>query len=218
MNRKKVAILISLTFLIVVATIIIGYNKTQSTKKDYSLNYIFPDLKEKINDVHSIKVLNNETEIKIKKIKEEWVIENLHNYPARFDLIRSNLISLATLKKLEPKTKRPELYKNLHVEDTNEKNSKSTLITIKNKENSTLASLLVGKRARIHDHFYVRPTKSEQAWLAQGLLNLRVTPVEWAEREILNITPEEIQTISVSHENGHNWSIAHNKDNEKFEF
>ena len=57
------------------------------------------------------------------------------------------LLGLADLAFVEPKTKKPDLYPRLELEDADKKGAKSTLVTVSDDKGSLLGEIIAGKRS-----------------------------------------------------------------------
>ena len=62
---------------------------------------LYPNLLEGSNRVSQIKVRNNEREITLIKVEQEWMISENDNFLAKIEPIRRALLQVAGLKKIE---------------------------------------------------------------------------------------------------------------------
>jgi len=106
---------------------------------------LFPELLEEINDVRAILVTTREGAFTIERGETAWVV-NEKTYPAAADQIQRVLVGVAQLRTVEAKTRNPELYSKLQLEDVSEPEAKSVWLQLRGPDEKTLASLIVGKQ------------------------------------------------------------------------
>ncbi|MFV2056457.1 MAG: hypothetical protein ACC707_08305, partial [Thiohalomonadales bacterium] len=134
-------------------------DSVQDTQKDVKL---FPGLAEKINSVKELIISQGPKTVTIKLNDNEWQVVDSDNYPADMSKVKQTIIRIADFDILEAKTSKESSYAKLGVEDTDAKNSKSKLITLKDGSAVELAALIVGKQRSSNisnsntDSLYVR--------------------------------------------------------------
>ncbi|MGH8580913.1 MAG: DUF4340 domain-containing protein, partial [Gammaproteobacteria bacterium] len=133
-----------------------------------------------------------------------------HGYSALFTRVQELAFALTELNIIEPKTKDKARYAQLGVEDI--KGADSTSITLKDKQGQTLASLIVGKEriakgGNVRSR-YVRPVGGEQAFLVEGTLDVSAEAADWMEKNLVDISPERIQSVTIAHPGGETVSLS----------
>jgi hypothetical protein len=173
-------------------------SKQRAPESELAQSALFPGLAEHVNDVARIEVKSKEKKTTVRKDGEGWVIEDRGGYPALFDKVKAAVVAVADLEVLEPKTSNKELYPRLGVEGIDAEASSSVLVSLADGQSKPLAALLVGKpRTGGPLGTYVRRPDEPQAWLVRGAVEISADPVEWMERELLNIAPERIREITI---------------------
>ena len=173
-------------------------SKQRAPESEVAQSALFPGLAEHINDVARIEVKSKDQKTTVRKDGERWVIEDRGGYPALFDKVKATVVAVADLEVLEPKTTNKELYPRLGVEGIDAEPSSSVLVSLADGQSKPLAALLVGKpRSGGPAGTYVRRPDEPQAWLVRGQVEVSADPVEWMERELLNIAPERIREITI---------------------
>jgi hypothetical protein len=148
--------------------------------------------------VARIEVKSKDQKTTVRKDGERWVIDDRGGYPALFDKVKATVVAVADLEVLEPKTTNKELYPRLGVEGIDAEPSSSVLVSLADGQSKPLAALLVGKpRSGGPLGTYVRRPDEPQAWLVRGQVEVSADPVEWMERDLLNIAPERIREITI---------------------
>jgi uncharacterized protein DUF4340 len=142
-----------------------------------------------------------------------WLVRESSDYPAATDRVRELLLGLARLRRLEPKTRNPEFYAKLGLEDVGAKDSRSARVVVKSADGRLLADLIVGER-RARDassgrrsDLFVRLANDPQSWLVEGRLPDYESPRDWLDSEVLRLDPQRIQEVSVTHPSGEKLTI-----------
>ncbi len=202
MKNRKLFILAMITLVVIIAAGITAKMRAPQTRVEKEL--LFPALAEQINAVNAVTIQSHKNTVTLKQHNGQWVLESADNYPALFNKIRATVLSLSELRIAEEKTSNPELYKRLAVEGP-EHEGRSLLITVKDKADQTLASLIVGdprQSSGSKPGMYVRRPDGQQALLAEGSLQISANQVDWFERSLFNIPPEAVQSVKISYPDG----------------
>jgi Domain of unknown function (DUF4340) len=195
--RKTAFFALSITTVLAVAAAMF-VSKERAPESELAESALFPGLAEHINDVARIEVKSKDQKTTVRKDGERWVIEDRAGFPALFDKVKATVVAVADLEVLEPKTTNKELYPRLGVEGIDAEPSSSVLVQLADGQSKPLAALLVGKpRSGGSPGTYVRRPDEPQAWLVRGRVEVSADPVEWMEREFLNIAPERIREITI---------------------
>jgi hypothetical protein len=137
-----------------------------------------------------------------------WQIVEKDNYPADFSKVKEVVMKVAAFTTIEAKTKIPENYGKLNVEDPTQEDAKSVLVSIKDNADNELAGVIVGRMetgsfATVgQDKTYVRKNKDDQAWLVKGGLVVNDDPSDWVTEEIMNIASSRVKKVEITHEDG----------------
>ena len=205
MKPKTLLMLAGVTLIVILGAIIFGQERED--KPAQSGEFVFPDLMKMINDVGEMTIeTKNETVTLVKK-DNRWGVKEKGGYAAAFEKIKPVLIGMAELKIREPKTKNPDLYDKLGLQDQNAEDSSSTLITLKTKDAKTAATLLLGnqrpgKGTPNVSEMYIRKPGNPQTWLVTGKLPIEKVAGEWLEKDLLNIVSKRVQRVLVTHPGG----------------
>jgi len=196
MRRTAFLALSIATVLAVAAAMFVSTQR--APESEVAQSALFPGLEEHINDVARIEVKSKDQKTTVRRDGERWVIEDRGGYPALFDKVKATVVAVADLEVLEPKTTNKELYPRLGVEGIDAEPSSSVLVHLADGQSKPLAALLVGKpRSDGPAGTYVRRPDEPQAWLVRGQVEVSADPVEWMERDLLNIAPERIREITI---------------------
>jgi len=205
MNQKKqLTVLAAAALIFIIAAFI-----SRPTNNDISDagTKVFPDLFAHANDVTNIKIQTSSAKLTLTKDKDEWKVEENNGYPANMSNIRSLVLGLSNLKRIEPKTSTPENYSRIGLQDVSEKGSTSTHITVFAGQDKKLADVIIGnskqsKADPTQKSYYIRTIDDPQSWLVDGSLPNGWNPKEWLDTEIVNIKRERIKQVKVTHSDG----------------
>jgi hypothetical protein len=164
-----------------------------------------PGLANKLGQVASVDVQGNGLNLTFVRDGDNWLVAQKGDYPAAAGKVRRIVLALADMTLVEPKTRKPDLYPRLEVEDPG--NGKSTLVSVKDKAAAVLAKLIVGKERydRLgagNDGVYVRTPGDPQSWLARGSLDFSDDMANWLDRRIVDIPDNRVARVSLTQADG----------------
>jgi len=192
----------------IITVVLIGTAVLVSQQKETALPQtgqpVFPGLMSKINEVSELVVNAQSKTMTIVRDGESWSVKEKHHYPANMGKIREALIGLGELNFLEAKTKNPELYEKLGLEDVDAEGSISMRVTLKDSAGTTLAEVIVGKQHPSkgnpsQDEVYVRKPGNPQTWLTIGKLSIEKIPSEWLDKDFLEVEPKRVRRVHITH-------------------
>ena len=165
---------------------------------------VFPELKTVINDVTELSVTTQSGTIMLHRQEDTWRLKEKHDYPADLGTVRETLIGLAELTTLEPKTRKPELYEKLGLQDVDAEGSLSTGITLKDATGKAVAVAILGNDRPAqgksgYKELFIRKVGDPQTWLAQGRLTVEKNPGKWLDKELTQIETKRVRRLIVSH-------------------
>jgi hypothetical protein len=203
-NIKTLVILGLVTLVVVLAALFI---QETPTVIEGSGDLMFPDMRARVNDANEIKVSHQSETVTVVRRDHSWVVLEKSNYPAAEDRVRQYLIGLAQLRRLEPKTRKPERYTELGLDDIGEKNTKSAHVSVTDSNGGKIADLIVGDRRPAksdpsESELFVRMQEDPQSWLVEGKLPNYYTTTDWLDKTILKLDRKRIREVNIIHEDG----------------
>jgi hypothetical protein len=117
----------------------------------------------------------------------KWVVEEFYGYPSHAQMVHDIIEGLASLQTLEPKTRRPDLYGKLDVDDPTNPEAKSTRLELFAGDKK-IADLILGRiKSSIagQESMYVRRPDEERAWLAKGKAEAPYNRIGWVNNQFL---------------------------------
>ena len=174
------------------------------------------ELQRRANDAREVVLTRNSGTATLKQQGDRWIFVEKGNYPANGEQVRRVLVELAELRLVESKTRKPDLYPRLQVEDPTAKDGRSTLMTVKDGQGGTIADVVIGRR-RIdrlgggRDSLYVRRKDSDQAWLAAGNVDITGEFQRFLVRPLIDIKAERIAEVATIQPDGTRLVIRRDK-------
>lgn len=204
LGRKTILVLAAVTGVVALAAI---FSKQDSSAIPGQGEPLFPELMAQINDARQVSGISGDGSFTIKRRDNGWVVEEKSNYPADADKVHRLLLGTAQLTRIEPKTRKPELYAQLGVEDVDADGSQSLKFTLKNAGGDELADFILGTRRPATGNpnlseYFVRVPGNPQTWLVEGKLPDDKNPINWVDREILELDSKRVRAVRVTHANG----------------
>ena len=177
MQTKTFQILSGITVAAVVLAIvaILGQPRFEST--DTEGGSILPTLVKDSERLKTVVIRQNGETISLDWDGKFWRAREKHNYLANTERVSNLLVTLAKMSKIEGKTKLPERYNRLEVEDPTSKNARSRQISLIDKDGKEIGSVVLGKKqyniGSQGNNTYVRLQDDPQVWLAAGEVVVR---------------------------------------------
>ncbi|MFB3089522.1 MAG: DUF4340 domain-containing protein [Acidiferrobacterales bacterium] len=204
LGRKTILVLAAVTGVVALAAI---FSKQDSSAIPGQGEPLFPELMAQINDARQVSGISGDGSFTIKRRDDGWVVKEKSNYPADADKVHRLLLGTAQLTRIEPKTRKPELYAQLGVEDVDADGSESLKFTLKNAGGDALADFILGTRRPATGNpnlseYFVRVPGNPQTWLVEGKLPDDKNPINWVDREILELDSKRVRAVRVTHANG----------------
>src|SRR5271155_167132 len=205
MQTRSLILLGSATGVLVAIAIVVLASGDRGVSRAAPGQPAFPALAAKLGDVASVTVSRNGTTMTFIRDGDSWLVAEKGNYPANAAKISQIVRAMADLTLVEPKTRNPDLYSRLEVEDPG--NGKSALVAVKDKSGGDLAQAIVGKRRydRLgagNDGVYLRKPGEAQTWLARGTLDPSGDPASWLDRQIIDISEKKIAKVTLTQADG----------------
>ncbi len=204
-NSRTLAILGLITLAAVLAAI---FSRQESTAIPREGEPLFPELMSNINDTVEVARIGKDETFTLTRRDDGWGVKEKAGYPAAAEKVHQLIVGSAQLRRVEPKTRKPELYDKLGVEDVDQEGAKSVKISLKNTSGDALAEFILGERrwgAGDPDlsQYYVRLPNDPQVWLVEGNIPDDKSLVSWLDNEILEIDSARIREVRVTHPDGH---------------
>ena len=168
---------------------------------------VFPLLAERLGDVAQVKLRHRDTVITLARESDGWVVLESDSFGAKAKPIQELLFALAETRKLEAKTKEPDRYAKLKLEDPTAPKSESRGIQVLDKDGNSLADLVLGKENLLLQTIgeggaYLRLADDPQAWLASGNIVASEEFLAWLDNPLIDIPRQRFESASIKHPDG----------------
>ena len=194
MAMLKKGQVVGLLFIAVLSTMLLF--EMGSTGDEPADRDLFPGLKKALPEIEQMTVTGPDGFVTIQRGSEtgEWQVVEMSGYRAAFDKVSGLLRSLADLRWEEAKTSSPEHHGRLGVDEN------AIRVTL-HKGGDTTFGLLIGKRADSRGHF-VRRSGEDQVYLLAEPLAVSASPLEWADRIVINVDALDVGHVTLQTESG----------------
>lgn len=207
MPTRGFLVLAVITMAAVIGCWIIVGSKYQTTAWDHEEGrLVFPELQHQVSKVAKIEVARAGGSFILERRGDGWANRDIGGFPARSAHVDGVIAALAGLKTIAPKTERSHLYPKLEVESVTT-DAMSTRVVFRNVDDDVLADVIIGKpkegAAGPGRHgVYIRLPGDEQAWLAEGVLDVRLDAADWSAREVVDIEAGALAELTVRQADG----------------
>lgn len=214
MKAKALGILAGITIVGIVVAVFV--NQEPASQLPNSGELLFPSLLSGVNDVSEVVVETKDQTVTLVREENIWGVKEKAGYRADVEKVKQTLIGLAELRILEPKTKNPELYDRLGLQDKEQEGSLSTTVTLKTPNNPGAALVILGNQRPAKGNprmseIYARKPGEPQTWLTIGNLPLEKVAGEWLDKEITALTTKRVHRVTVTHPDGETLLVSKDK-------
>jgi hypothetical protein len=150
-----------------------------------------------------------------------WVSKDKYDYPVSPKLIGRITTQLADMKLVEKKTRLIKRFRKIGVEPPDTIDSNSAQIRLETSDGRILAETILGiqikhKTGASNKGTFIREVQGVQSWLASGSVDLPYNPIDWLDKRIVNLEPEDIQKVELIASNGSAYIIGRQRVKSKF--
>jgi hypothetical protein len=217
MKSKGLFALLIATAAAVIIAVIVSAGGGSSAVDPQAGKPVLPDLAQHLSDAARVTLVHGGNKATLVLDGKDWVVAEKGDYPADAAKVRQALLGLAQLNYVEPKTRKPEFYSRLELEDPAQKDTKSTLITVSDGKGGMLGEIIAGKR-RIDelgggtDGIYVRkPGNDVQSWLARGSLDVTGDTTQWLDRKLVDLPQDKVKEATLTQPDGAKLAFGRDK-------
>ncbi len=171
-------------------------------KDDVSGALYFTNLSQKLDDISEIKIQQSGKSTILKKEDDSWLLTENNNFEANLKKVKANLTAISNMTKVEAKTRRPDLFDRLRLEDPNLPESKSYLLELLDTNNNSIVSVVIGKTrpnvlAKGRNGVYIRDVDSNQTWLVHSDLKISDGLSDWIDTRLIDLQVEDLVNMQV---------------------
>ena len=163
---------------------------------------LFPELVARANEVAVLRFRAPNSESTIVLDGDGWGFLERARYPVPTDNVRTVVAGIASLRRFEEKTDKPDLYFRLGVQDVGAEDSNSREIVLETADGEELAAIILGRVSSTMQFdplggMYVREPGNPRSWLVRGTVALPPTAAEWMVQQVIHIPGPDIQKVAI---------------------
>jgi len=196
MTSRRLLVLAVLAIVAVAGAVLLANQRTSTARAPSDL--IYPELKVQADSVKAIRIYKAGDTRALELIRNgaDWTLTERNGYPIVAAKARRLVQALSDAKAQEEKTADPTKYAALSVEDVSAADAKGVRIELEGP--ATPVNLIVGKDGPGGKSSYVRRAGDKQSWLVNTQLSASPEVGDWLDKDIINISPDRIQSATVS--------------------
>jgi hypothetical protein len=173
---------------------------------------LFPGLRDKVNEVASVTVTSAEESFTLEKKGDQWGAASKGGYPVDVNKVKALVVGIASLTVLDEKTKNPQLYAKLEVDEPTASGSKAKQVTLKDKNQAVLADLIVGKTGQGRSFtgdpsLFVRKAGQAVAQEVAGNLTVEATAANWLDKQVAKLEKKRVRSVETTHPDGEKLTV-----------
>lgn len=151
-------------------------------------------------DIARVEIEQGDKKLALTRKGNDWVL--LDGFPAMRERVRALLLGIAEADLVEPKTRQPERYALLGLEDPKRPDAASRLVRLYDAKQHKVAELIVGKRranafGTNRTGTYVRLPGEAQTWLADTAMEGGVGLRDWIDTLLVVSARPQVNSISL---------------------
>lgn len=165
---------------------------------------VFPGLAGRLAQAQRVEIVHQGKILAIERRSDGgWGLADRALYPVQTSALRGILTGLTELRFVEKRTSDPTKFARLGVEDPNLPEGTSNLLLVLDGEGKKLAAIVLGHRrvrtqGNVPESVYIRRPDQNQAWLAEGRLEVSADPQSLINRDILSLAPARIMSVAIT--------------------
>ncbi len=166
---------------------------------------LFPTLETQGDATGHILIQQGEDKLTLKKSADGkvWSMVERDGYPVGATKVRELVVKLGQTELIERKTNSEKLYSQLDLGDPKVKDADAKLVRLGDKDNKTIAEVVIGKERRGafgagKAGTYVRVPGDKQTWLAQLELNASTSVDDWVKPVFFKFDEKKMSSLKIS--------------------
>jgi hypothetical protein len=199
--RNFVYLAIAAALSVLFAVVSFASNNQWSTGKAAGAK-LFPTLVSDASQIATIDVRQGDNTMVLERAGGSWGLKNRGNYPADPSKVRTLLVGLAEADLIESKTRRPDRYAALELEDPADKSAKSRIVRLLGAKGNVIGEVVIGKKRQDllgtgKAGTYVRKPGDPQTWLANAELDASAATKDWLKTSVYTTDAAKISRVTI---------------------
>ena len=163
---------------------------------------LLPSLQRDMPRLSTITMKQGTQSITLERKGEAWSLKDRGGYPVQGDRVRALMLRLADAELIDRKTRNPERFSLLELEDLTAKDAKSRLLVLADDKAKPLAELLIGKRSV--EQFgagkggtYIRRPAEKETWLVNSEIEINTAVNMWVDTTIFEAQIAQVKQVDI---------------------
>lgn len=163
---------------------------------------LLPSLQRDMARLSTITMKQGPLSITLERKGEAWSLKDRGGYPVQGERVRALLLRLADAELVDRKTRNPDRFALLELEDLAAKDAKSRLLSLADDKAKPLAELLIGKRSV--EQFgagkggtYVRRPAEKETWLVNSEIEINPAVNQWVDTTIFEAQIAQVKQVDI---------------------
>ena len=170
----------------------------EATGERVEPGHLLPGFAARVEAIDTIEVVGagDATQVRIEKRAGTWVMPDRDGWPANQREVSRALFRLAEARRIEPKTRNPDLHARLGVEAVAAPEAKGAELRLAG--GGEPVRLVVGNNHPALGGSYVRIGDDPQTWLLDEDIGPAREPTDWLDRRLLDIPMARIEEVRIA--------------------
>jgi hypothetical protein len=171
-----------------------------------------PGLAARLNDVERVRIVGAGAKVLVtmERAADGWGLVERGGYPVDTAKLRALLLDIAEARRVEAKTRNPDLHERIGVEDIAIEDASGEQVEIEG--GGEAVRIIVGAGAARERGSFVRHAGEAQSWQIDRALKVDREPVSWLQRDLVDILVERIEAVEVQPASGPRIAITRSQD------
>ncbi|HVS09045.1 MAG TPA: DUF4340 domain-containing protein, partial [Planctomycetota bacterium] len=144
---------------------------------------------------------------------ETWGVADKGGYPVDVGKVKELVVAVSEFRIVDEKTRNPELYSKLGVEEVTAPEATSNQVTLKDRDGQVLADVLIGnartgRGAGGQSTLYVRRKGWEMAHEVTGRIHVDGEVSNWLDKQIAKIERKRVRQVVTIHPDGEQLAVS----------
>jgi hypothetical protein len=175
---------------------------------------LVPGLVGHVNDVAAISIATRDAHFTVRKDGEIWKVTDRDGYPARYETVKKTLMGLAAMQTVDAKSSNPALYTKMGVEDPEQPDSSSALVTLLDASGKSLGAAIIGHNGSSASTIYARRASEPQSWLVKSDLYLERSIKQWLDADMWKLPSGRVKSVTAVHADGEQVAVSRASETE----
>jgi hypothetical protein len=164
---------------------------------------LLPSFQRDMPRIGTITLKQGAQSITLERKGETWSVKDRGGYPVQGERVRALLVKLADAQLVDRKTRNPERFGLLELEDIGAKDAKSRFLAVADDKARPLAEIIVGKKSA--EQFgagkggtYIRRPSEKETWLVNTEIDVNPAVNQWVDTAIFEAEIAKVKRVELT--------------------